>query len=141
MSMVFCRECGKEMHESATQCPHCGALASHQAVKKSQTVAAVLCLFLGGMGGHRFYLGPTWLGVVYLLLCWTGIPSLIAMVETYIIAFSSQETWAKKYNSGTITPATHAAIKILALLIPILLLGGLLAAALVPNLVELDPTS
>ncbi len=24
MSMVFCRGCGKEIHETATMCPHCG---------------------------------------------------------------------------------------------------------------------
>lgn len=25
MSMVFCRGCGKEIHESARACPQCGA--------------------------------------------------------------------------------------------------------------------
>lgn len=25
MGMVFCRGCGKEIHESAPSCPHCGA--------------------------------------------------------------------------------------------------------------------
>ncbi len=25
MSMVFCRGCGKEIHDSAPACPHCGA--------------------------------------------------------------------------------------------------------------------
>lgn len=25
MSMIFCRGCGKELHESAVNCPHCGA--------------------------------------------------------------------------------------------------------------------
>ena len=25
MSMIFCRGCGKEIHESAPACPHCGA--------------------------------------------------------------------------------------------------------------------
>ncbi|MDH2918647.1 MAG: hypothetical protein PXX73_05585 [Sideroxydans sp.] len=25
MGMIFCRGCGKEIHESATACPHCGA--------------------------------------------------------------------------------------------------------------------
>jgi predicted amidophosphoribosyltransferase len=24
MGMVFCRGCGKEIHETATMCPHCG---------------------------------------------------------------------------------------------------------------------
>lgn len=26
MAMVFCRGCGKEIHESAPTCPHCGAI-------------------------------------------------------------------------------------------------------------------
>ncbi len=140
MSMIFCSGCGKEMHESASACPHCGAPAnSVQSVRKSQTVASVLCLFLGSVGGHRFYLGPTWLGVVYLLLCWTGIPSLIAMVETFIIVFSSQETWAKKYNNGVTTPPTHVAIKILTLLIPILMLVGIITAVVLPSMVDQTP--
>ena len=25
MSMIFCRGCGKSIHESAVSCPHCGA--------------------------------------------------------------------------------------------------------------------
>ncbi|HUQ97057.1 MAG TPA: NINE protein, partial [Chitinophagaceae bacterium] len=31
---------------------------------KSQVTALLLCLFLGGLGIHRFYLGYTWQGVV-----------------------------------------------------------------------------
>ena len=27
-SMVFCRGCGKEIHETASTCPHCGAVQS-----------------------------------------------------------------------------------------------------------------
>jgi hypothetical protein len=34
---------------------------------KSQVVALLLCLLLGGLGIHRFYLGYTWQGVVQLL--------------------------------------------------------------------------
>jgi hypothetical protein len=33
MAMVFCRACGKEMHDSAPACPHCGA---PQVLKSSQ---------------------------------------------------------------------------------------------------------
>ncbi|MBF0124371.1 MAG: TM2 domain-containing protein [Magnetococcales bacterium] len=137
MTMVFCRSCGKEIEATVSPCPHCGVpTTAVQPTKKSQTVAAVLCLFLGGFGGHRFYLGPTWVGIVYLLLCWTAIPSLIAMVETFIIVFSSQDTWATKYNDGIITPPTHIAIKILALLLPLLMVVGIFVSILVPILAE-----
>lgn len=34
---------------------------------KSRVVAIILCLFLGVLGIHRFYMGDTWQGVVQLL--------------------------------------------------------------------------
>ncbi|MDO5437391.1 MAG: TM2 domain-containing protein [bacterium] len=41
----------------------------------------LLALFLGGIGVHKFYAGYTAQGVLYLLFCWTCIPSIIALVE------------------------------------------------------------
>lgn len=38
----------------------------YDANKKSQGVAYLLCLVLGGVGAHRFYLGSTGLGAVQL---------------------------------------------------------------------------
>ena len=38
----------------------------YDANKKSQGVAYLLCIFLGGVGAHRFYLGSTGLGAVQL---------------------------------------------------------------------------
>jgi len=34
---------------------------------KNQVTALLLCIFLGGLGIHRFYLGYTWQGIVQLL--------------------------------------------------------------------------
>ena len=49
---------------------------------RSQTVAAVLAFFLGGLGIHRFYLGYTWQGVVQLLTAGgLGIWALIDFVR------------------------------------------------------------
>lgn len=49
---------------------------------KSQVTALLLCLFLGGLGIHRFYLGYTWQGVVQLLtLGGLGIWALIDLVR------------------------------------------------------------
>ncbi len=141
MGMVFCRGCGKELHDSAPICPHCGAPQGVETVaktvqSKSQTSAALLSAFLGGFGAHRFYLGPIWLAIVYLLFCWTGIPGLVAIVETFIIVFSSQETWARKYNNGVITPPAHIAVKILVLAFPVIALIGILAAIAIPQYAE-----
>jgi TM2 domain-containing membrane protein YozV len=34
---------------------------------KSQVIALLLCIFVGGIGIHRFYLGYTWQGIVQIL--------------------------------------------------------------------------
>jgi len=49
---------------------------------KSQVIALILCLAVGGIGIHRFYLGYTWQGIVQLLtLGGCGIWSLIDLIR------------------------------------------------------------
>ena len=97
--MVFCRGCGKEIHETAPTCPHCGALQkSASGGVKSRTTAAILAFFLGGIGVHKFYLGRTGSGILYLLFCWTFIPMFIAFVEFIIYLTMSDEAFAAKYG-------------------------------------------
>lgn len=36
MGMVFCRGCGKEIHETAPTCPHCGATQNNKKVLAEQ---------------------------------------------------------------------------------------------------------
>jgi tetratricopeptide (TPR) repeat protein len=61
-------------------------------------VAILLALFLGGLGLHKFYLGrPGW-GVVYLLLCWTGLPSLVAWIEAIGYLTMGDEAWAARHG-------------------------------------------
>ena len=56
-------------------------LSNYQSTKKSTAVFALLALFPGGLGVHHFYMGRTLAGVLSLLLCWTFIPAMFAMVE------------------------------------------------------------
>ncbi len=53
---------------------------------KSPAVATVLCVFLGGVGAHHFYLGRTTLGVIYALMCWSFIPVILSIIESFFIA-------------------------------------------------------
>lgn len=69
---------------------------------KSKTTATVLCFFLGGFGIHRFYLGQTGLGVLYLVFCWTLIPGLIALIDFIGFLLMSEETFNQKYNLTSI---------------------------------------
>ena len=137
MGMVFCRGCGKEIHETAPTCPHCGAPQSAKSAAgtslKSQTVAALLSVFLGGFGAHRFYLGKIASGVVYLLFCWTGIPSLIAFFEMFGIVFASPQKWAAKHNNGQLTSPVHGFVKAIVLFFPIVFIIGIVAAIIIPQ--------
>lgn len=65
---------------------------------KSRGVAILLALFLGGLGAHKFYLGqPIW-GILYLIFCWTFIPSLIAFIEAIGYMLTSSATFARRYG-------------------------------------------
>ena len=159
--VIPCPFCREKIKADAVKCKHCGSTVNsgapqissvpqsppsnyqqnnqinpalaQQAKLKSQTVAALLCAFLGGFGVHRFYLGPIWVGIAYLLFFWTGIPGLIATIEVFIIAFSGQESWARKHNNGIITPPAHILVKILVAIIPILVIVGIIAAIAIPQ--------
>jgi hypothetical protein len=71
-------------------------------------------------------------GVFYILFCWTGIPGLIALIETFVYAFMSQESWARKYNNGVITEPVHVAIRVLILIFPVAFVAGVFAAIAIP---------
>jgi TM2 domain-containing membrane protein YozV len=60
--------------------------AEYARVAKDRTTAVLLTLFLGGVGAHRFYLGQVGLGIVYLLFCWTFVPSIIALMEVFVVS-------------------------------------------------------
>jgi TM2 domain-containing membrane protein YozV/Tfp pilus assembly protein PilE len=139
MGMVHCRGCGQEIHETAVTCPKCGApqqVATTSASIKSQTAATLFAAFLGGLGGHKFYLGkPVW-GVVYLLFCWTGLPGLIAFIEALLMMFMSQQKWAEKYNNGQLSAPVHIAVKLLALVFPVVFIVGIAAAIAIPQFAE-----
>jgi len=131
--MVYCRACGKQLHETAPTCPHCGAPQFAGKDAKNKTTAALLALFLGGLGIHRFYLGKWW-GLFYLLLCWTGIPGLIALIEGIVFACTDQQKWDAKYNKGLSSTASNAttAIIVVAAVFGSIAIIGVLAAIAIP---------
>lgn len=68
--------------------------------KKNKTTAGLLALFLGGLGIHKFYLGQTLAGVLYLLFSWSCIPAFIAFIEAIIILTMSDDDFNAKYNNS-----------------------------------------
>ena len=74
---------------------------------KNKIVAAILALFLGGLGIHWFYLGKNNRGLTYLLitllLCWTVVAPLvigvIAFVEGILLLLEPDAEFDAKYNN------------------------------------------
>jgi hypothetical protein len=102
MASAFCSSCGNSMSAQALACPGCGhpnaANSNHQSnyagAPRSRVTAAILALFIGGLGIHKFYLGKSGAGIVYLLFCWTFVPAIVAFIEAIIYFTQSDEAFA-----------------------------------------------
>ena len=99
----YCSNCGKEVNENAVICVNCGCslegTSNNQSVNvtinnntssgvspKSRLVAFLLCTFLGGLGIHRFYVGKTGTGVLWLLtLGCLGIGSFVDWIMIIMV--------------------------------------------------------
>lgn len=127
MALISCKECGREVSDSAKVCPHCGAnvikdifcqncgakipgntsycpscgfqVRSSCTSKKDKTVTALLGLFLGSLGIHYFYLGKTTAGILTIILsaCSCGIWSVITFIQAIMILVMSDEEFDAKY--------------------------------------------
>lgn len=124
MSEKNCTSCGASIDFNSTECKYCGQTFVVQPPQyqqqpqyqqpqqaplnyntaggvpfneKSKIAAGLLGIFLGGLGIHKFYLGKAGMGVLYLLFCWTFIPSLVGFIEGIIYLTSSDEAFYYKY--------------------------------------------
>jgi len=96
----YCRDCGKIIKSNAEVCLYCGCRQRAEinfSFERNKIVAALLALFLGGFGGHKFYLGQSGTGVLYLIFCWTFIPTILGFVEGLILLGMSEIEFQTKY--------------------------------------------
>ena len=93
---MFCKHCGATIPDDAVICTACGRQVSelkssnysqpnivinnsnnnvnanvvaNGGKMKSKWVALLLCIFLGGLGAHKFYEGKMGMGILYLFTC------------------------------------------------------------------------
>lgn len=106
----FCTDCGSAIKAKAEICPKCGVrqTPSSSSVNfggtapngKSKIAAALLAFFLGGFGAHKFYLGQTGMGILYLVFFWTFIPAIVAFVEFILLLTMSDEKFNQKFGGA-----------------------------------------
>ncbi len=97
---MYCKNCGNEVKEGVKFCENCGKgineLGNNNininvinsidgGKKKNKWVTILLAIFLGGIGAHKFYEGKVGAGLLYLILCWTGIPAFFALFDIIIV--------------------------------------------------------
>ena len=101
-SEKFCYDCGKAIRKGAETCPLCGVRQkdtfSRSVGKKDKIVAGILAILLGSFGAHKFYLGETGMGVLYLCFFWTGVPYIIGLIEGIIYLTKSDEEFREIYG-------------------------------------------
>lgn len=65
---------------------------------RSKGAAFLWCVFLGWIGAHKFYLGQSGWGLLYLVFFWTGIPAIISIIEAIYLVILSREDFDRKFN-------------------------------------------
>ena len=66
-------------------------------MKVSKGLYIALCLFLGGLGIHKFYAGKGGQGILYVLFCWTGLSVVCALIDLIIAVFKSTDEQGYMY--------------------------------------------
>ncbi|MFI5295009.1 MAG: NINE protein [Thermodesulfovibrionales bacterium] len=103
---MICPFCKEEIKDGALKCKHCGSMLADAsqttgAVSKSgknKIAAGLFAILLGGLGVHKFYLGRTGWGIIYLIFCWTFIPALAGIIEGILYLTASDEEFERKYT-------------------------------------------
>ena len=96
--MNYCPKCGTKIKDGESYCPNCGTKVNNvyegsvddttrtiqvprSCSDKSRLVALLFCLFLGALGIHRFYVGKTGTGILWLLTAGVfGIGTLVDFI-------------------------------------------------------------
>lgn len=97
--LMECEACQSRMSKDAPYCPTCAhpnQLTAYEGVVKSKVVAGLLAVFLGTFGIHKFYLNQSKLGLLYLVFFWSGIPTIVGVIEGVIYLLQSDERFRER---------------------------------------------
>lgn len=81
--------------------------AEYERAHKEEVIGVLLALFLGVFGLHHFYLRRNGLGILYILISWTGISAILGFIECFLMPGrvrdynASQAAYIAAYILGT----------------------------------------
>lgn len=97
-TIKYCSQCGTPVNTHTNFCTKCGAALEFKSSpttetsKKSAVTTLLLCLFLGGLGIHRFYVGKIKTGILMLLTGGgLGIWTLVDLIQIACCNFTDSE--------------------------------------------------
>lgn len=104
--LTKCPECGHDVSTTADKCPNCGYVLRQTDIQealqpgaRNKTTAGLLALLLGSVGAQFFYMGAAGAGILCVLFCWTGIPSVVAIFQGITYLCMSDAEFNAKYNT------------------------------------------
>lgn len=86
MGMVFCRGCGKEIHESAPTCPHCGAPQGNSLKQGKPSFTSY-----GQVPWYRKY----WFAAICMLIFTPGLLFILSTGDIYYESKGQLKTYPK----------------------------------------------
>lgn len=98
----FCADCegGGTAGLSVQPFPGAPQVPFYHGPMKSRSVSVGLALILGGFGAHKFYLEKPGKGFLYMMFCWTGIPSIIGMFDAVKYIRMDEEEFHSRFYGG-----------------------------------------
>lgn len=127
-----CTQCGFQIQTNSKFCAQCGTPCSPETrSNKSAVTTLLLCIFLGSVGAHRFYVGKIKTGILMLLTGGgLGIWTLVDLIQIACCNFTDSENKYLIFTRGRASPLKLTLIivssVIAALFIYIILLISLL---------------
>lgn len=132
--MVFCHGCGKEIHESAVACPHCGATQSSATCATTSFARTSVSNIPDGVKGWSW--GAFWLSWIWAIgnRTWIGLLSIIPFVGFimwFVLGIKGRE-WAWKNKKWDSVEHFNRVQKIWSILGWILVPGCIAVAVAIP---------
>ena len=117
INMALCSNCGEKIKEGVKFCPSCGRPAVNTGFPpgykpKDWTTTLLLCIFLGWLGGHRFYVGKIGTAILNIIVTVItfGIGSFIWFIIDLIMIctfkFKDKHGYPLKHKSLTNVPTS-----------------------------------